>query len=200
MSISSEINRIKTAIADAYESADEKGATLPTNQNVTNLASTIDSITGGGGITPSGTITITENGTHDVTQYASALVNVAGGGGGDIVGFKIEQNESGSVTKVESVGITTPYNGMFSYYDEALTTIIVGEGCTKMTNRMFRQISVGSVSVYFPSSLTKINTAAFSSCAGIKDIYTPWSETQMTGAPWGATYATIHYNYIPPTE
>lgn len=31
------------------------------------------------GITPSGSITINTNGTHDVTNYASAIVNVAGG-------------------------------------------------------------------------------------------------------------------------
>lgn len=35
-----------------------------------------------GGITPSGSISIDENGTYDVTEYAEAVVDVSGGGGG----------------------------------------------------------------------------------------------------------------------
>jgi hypothetical protein len=36
-----------------------------------------------GGSTPTGTIKITENGEHDVSSYATADVDVSGGGGGD---------------------------------------------------------------------------------------------------------------------
>lgn len=44
MSISSEIQRINTNIANAYAQANAKGATLPQSQNSANLASTIQSI------------------------------------------------------------------------------------------------------------------------------------------------------------
>lgn len=48
MSIASEITRIKTNISNAYDKCEAKGATIPTDKNSANLATTIDSITGGG--------------------------------------------------------------------------------------------------------------------------------------------------------
>lgn len=62
-------------IADAIRT--KKG--VSTTYKPREMADAISSISGGGGITPTGTINITTNGTHDVTNYASASVAVPQG-------------------------------------------------------------------------------------------------------------------------
>ena len=52
MSVQSEINRLTANVAAAYSMAGQKGATMPSNQNSDNLASTIGSISA----TVSGTV------------------------------------------------------------------------------------------------------------------------------------------------
>lgn len=48
MSVQSEIDRIITAVGNAYSKVSEKGGTLPASQTVANLATAIDSIPAGG--------------------------------------------------------------------------------------------------------------------------------------------------------
>lgn len=79
MTIASEIQRIKTNIANAYTSCNSKGATMPATQNSDNLATTINSISGGGSTLI--TKTITQNGTYNASSdnadgYSSVTVNV----------------------------------------------------------------------------------------------------------------------------
>ena len=73
MSIASEITRLQNAKASIKTSIENKGVTVG-DGTLDTYASKIDAIETG--ITPTGTINITENGTYDISDKASANVNV----------------------------------------------------------------------------------------------------------------------------
>ena len=72
MSVQSEIDRIITAVGNAYSKVSQKGGTVPASQTVSNLATAIDSIPAGGGAPSlqSKSVTYTANGTNTVTPDA----------------------------------------------------------------------------------------------------------------------------------
>ena len=72
MSVQSEIDRIITAVGNAYSKVSEKGGTVPASQTVANLATAIDSIPAGGGAPSlqSKSVTYTANGTATITPDA----------------------------------------------------------------------------------------------------------------------------------
>ena len=92
MSVQSEIDRIITAVGNAYSKVSEKGGTVPASQTVANLATAIDSIPAGGGApslqsksvtyTANGTATITPDSGYDGLSSVDVTVDVSGGGGG----------------------------------------------------------------------------------------------------------------------
>lgn len=115
MSVQSEIDRIITAVGNAYSKVSEKGGTVPASQTVANLATAIDSIPAGGGApnlqsksvtyTANGTATITPDEGYDGLSSVEVTVDVSGGGGGEnegcIVQIKGTFNKGGSIAYVE---------------------------------------------------------------------------------------------------
>ena len=73
----------------------------------------------------------------------------------------------------------------------AITSVpasVTSIGIYAFYNATFKEIT-------FKGTPTSIGTAAFGGCTYLKTIRVPWSSGAVSGAPWGATKATIIYNY-----
>ena len=86
----------------------------------------------------------------------------------------IDEDAFGSCT---SLALTSLPEGLMSIGKYAFIN------CTSLT------------SITFKGTPTTINSTAFYGCTNLTDIKVPWSEGAVSGAPWGATNATITYNY-----
>jgi hypothetical protein len=126
-------------------------------------------------IIPSGSLDIDENGTHDVKNYASVNVNVAGGGGGgeDL----LDDFLTNKVTAINSdITSVMAYGG---YGRTALQTINLPK-CTAINSNAFRGCS-GLTYVDAPL-VTTVATFGFYGCSKLTDINMPKLSTLGTYA------------------
>ena len=84
--------------------------------------------------------------------------------------------------------------GTYAFADcSSLTSVTIPSGVTSIGAGAFSGCS-SLTSVTIPSSVTSIGPGAFSGCNKLTHIYCGFAEGAVSGAPWGATNATIHYN------
>lgn len=185
---------------------------------------TVD-VQGGGGYTiddiastePSGAITLT---TPTVRAYAfynnSLITSVATNGTTSLndCAFRGCSN----ITTADLTGVTTMDGSQNMANCSKLTTLIIPDLVT-ITNQAFnnckltgtlklKSLTSGGGNNSFGSNklLTKVyffkkislswQQNLLSGCTGITDIYVPWSIGEVSGAPWGASNATVHYDTV----
>ena len=120
-----------------------------------------------GYIVPSGNIAITENGEGiDVTNYATATVNVpsTGGGNEDLINL-IERD----ITTLNIPDGTTKIGNYAFYYYSGLTDVTIPESMTSIQNYAFAYCSK-LTSVTIPESVTSIQNYAFRDCSALTAI------------------------------
>ena len=80
------------------------------------------------------------------------------------------------------------------YYCSNLNLTSLPSGITSIGSSAFYGCKA-LTSLTFEGKPTTIATNAFNSCTNLKTINVPWAEGAVANAPWGATNATINYNY-----
>lgn len=93
-------------------------------------------------------------------------------------------------------GVTSIGEHAFSYCSKLALTELPA-GITSIWKRAFSSC-INLTSITFKGKPTGISSSAFDSCDNLTTINVPWAKGEVPNAPWGATKATINYNYVAP--
>ena len=85
--------------------------------------------------------------------------------------------------------------GTYAFYTcSSLALTSLPSGLTNIASYAFRDCT-GLTSITFHGKPSVIDGSAFVGCTNLKTINVPWASGEVANAPWGATNATINYNY-----
>ena len=177
MSVQSEIDRIITAVGNAYSKVSEKGGTVPASQTVANLATAIDSIPAGGApslqsksvtYTANGTATITPDDGYDGLSSVDVTVDVSGGGSetqaGRSVTFPATATRWTNIMEallVISDGTSVHFEDYSVVAGKTINNVIAIRASTSTSNDYFKiTMSVGAIvqiRVFVPTTVYMVN-------------------------------------------
>lgn len=81
----------------------------------------------------------------------------------------------------------------YAFYGmETLENVILPRS-VKVVEDLAFQNCIGLAKVSFEGVPIEVSSSAFLGCTSLLNIYVPWQEGEIVGAPWGASNATIHY-------
>ena len=147
-------------------------------------------------------------------DMVTEIGEISGGGSGklaSIVDRTITEVKSEDLEGITEIGLDA------FYYCSKLTSITIPDGVTRIRSSAFSGCTgltsiafpnsvqyfdsfvfsscTGLTSITFPNSVKSISNNIFSNCTKLATINVPWAEGAVANAPWGATNATINYNY-----
>lgn len=104
--------------------------------------------------------------------------------------------KGGVIEFVDYIGGTPVYELDASSFKNktTITGLVIPETVKAIEASVFAGCT-GLTEVTFKGTPSSIPATVFDGCTNLLHIYVPWAEDELANAPWGATNATIHYNY-----
>lgn len=126
-------------------------------------------------------------------RYCTNLVTVSLPSGLKNIYAYAFQNCTNLVMSTLPSTLTSISAGLFNACS-SIETFTIPSGITSVNSQAFYKCT-GLTTVTFEGTPTSISSNVFQNCTNLTTINVPWAEGALVSAPWGATNATINYNY-----